>query len=88
MEIGSIVLNACITVFSFGMLIVSLIGYRKSRNSKLIFVSLAFLIFFIKGMIQSLGLFYQGLSFMDSNIYMKFFDLTILILLFIATLKR
>jgi len=88
LNVESIVLNACITVFSLGMLIVSLISYKKSRNSKLIFVSFAFLIFFIKGMIQSLGLFYIELASMNSNIYLKLFDLSILIFLFIATLKR
>ena len=47
-----------------------------------------FLIFFLKGLIQSLGLFYGELAAMNSNIYLKLFDMSILIFLFIATLKR
>ena len=86
MEIEGIVLNACITIFSLGMLIVSLLSFKKYKNVKLIFVSLAFLVFLIKGLIQSFGLFYGEI--ITSSTYFGLFDLVILILLFIATLKR
>jgi hypothetical protein len=88
MEIESIILTACITVFSLGMFLVSALSYRKFRNKKLIFVSVAFFVFFLKGVIQSIGLFSAALEFLNTDVNMKVFDLIILLFLFIATLKR
>jgi len=90
LEMGyeSIVINACMTVFSFGLLILALLSYRKSNNKKLLFVSLVFIIFLIKGILLSLGIFFGQFSDVLSGFYVGLFDLIILILLFIATLKR
>ena len=88
MEIELIIINACITIFSLGMLIVSLLSFNKYKNTKLLLVSIVFLIFFIKGLIFSFSLFYDNINNIISNIYIALFDLSILILLFMATLKR
>jgi hypothetical protein len=88
MDIQSIIISAFITIFSIGLLLVSLASYRKYRNMKLLFVSIVFLIFFIKGVLFSLGLFYEDLLTFVSIPYTGVFDLIILILLFLATLKR
>jgi hypothetical protein len=87
MGIESIVINASVTVLSLGLLIVSLISYKKHNSPKLIFISLVFLIFLIKGILFSLGLFYEQLTTINSNQYLGLFDLIILVALFIATLK-
>jgi len=88
MDIESIVIFAFITVFSLGLLIVSLLSYRKYKNTKLLFVSAVFLVFLIKGVLFSLGLFYSQIADILSSSYAGLFDLIILVLLFIATLKR
>jgi hypothetical protein len=88
MEIVSIVIDACITVFALGLLLISLLSYRKYKNVKLLFVSLIFFVFFVKGIILSLGLFNEQLSSLLSNPYTGLFDLVVLVLLFVATLKR
>ena len=88
MEIQSIFINACITVLSLGILILSIIGYKKTKNNKLIFVSTAFLIFFIKGLFLSIGLFNDQLAVINANSYFGLFDVLILTILFISTLKR
>ena len=88
MEIEGLIINAGITVFSLGLLLVSILSYRRYRNNKLLFVSFVFMIFFIKGVILSLGLFSQPLTEMISNPYFGLLDLIILVFLFIATLKR
>jgi len=88
MEIVSIVIDACITVFALGLLLVSLLSYRKYKNAKLLFVSLIFFVFFIKGIMLSLGLFNEQLSSLISSPYAGLFDLVVLVLLFVATLKR
>ena len=88
MEIEGIIISASVTIFSLGLLIVSLSSYRKFKNSKLIFISLAFLVFLIRGITMSFGLFYGEIASFTSSIYMGLFDLATLIFLFIATLKR
>jgi hypothetical protein len=87
-DITTIVIDACITIFSLGLLIISLFSYKKYKNTKLLFVSLIFLVFFVKGILLSLGLFYKQISDVILNPYAGLFDLVILVLLFMATLKR
>jgi hypothetical protein len=87
----NIIIPACITVFAFGLLIVSLFSYQKSKNTKLLFVSMVFLILFIRGILLSmvnLQLFSDDVAAILSNPYSGLFDLLILIFLFVATLKR
>jgi hypothetical protein len=88
MEIYQIIISAFITIFSVGLLAVSFASYRKYNNQKLLFVSLVFFIFLIKGILLSLQLFYPGLLPFSDLLITGFFDLCILVLLFIATLKR
>ena len=91
MEIEQIVLSACITIFSLGLLVVSLASYWKYKNLKLLFVSFVFFVFLVKGVLMSLHVFYPGFSLFDVAITGPFsglFDLVVLVLLFVATLKR
>ena len=88
MEIESIIIDACITIFALGLMIVSLLSYRKYKNTKLLFVTLVFFIFLVKGVLLSFSLFDMQLLGIPSNPYIGLFDLVILVLLFIATLKR
>ncbi len=88
MEMEHIILSATITIFSLGMFIVSLFSYRKSKNVKLMFVGSAFFVFFVKGVVQSVGIFSNVIRLVSDDISMKIFDVIILLLLFIATLKR
>jgi len=94
MDIGSvesIVLSAGITIFSLGLLFVSLLSYKRYKNPKLLFISLVFVVFLIKGVLLSLRLFFSELSVLDmflSGPLSGAFDFFILALLFFATLKR
>ena len=88
MEIESIIISAGITILALGMLLVSLLSYRRFKNSKLLFVSGAFLLFFIKGLLLSIELFTSELTWFTSSMYFHAIDVIILILLFTATLKR
>ena len=91
MEIQEIIISSSVTIFSLGLLLVSLLSYKKFKNQKLFFISLVFIILLIKGILFSLSLFYPEILFIDTvlfSIYSGLFDLTILILLFMATLKR
>jgi hypothetical protein len=88
MEIHGIIISPFLIVFSLGMLVTSIASYLRSKNIKLIFVSLVFLIFLIKGIVMAFALFFQELTVMTSISYFGILDLVVLILLFIATLKR
>jgi len=71
-----------------GLLVVSLSSYKKYKNPKLLFVSIVFLIFLIKGLLMSIGMFYTDISLLQTISRTGLFDLIVLILLFMATLKR
>jgi len=88
MDIPVIVLVSCSTVFSLGMFLVSLLSYRRYKNTKLLFVCLAFFVFFIKGLLQSVSLFSTELTILRPDFSAGLFDVVILLLLFFATLKR
>ena len=88
MEIVSIILSACITIFSLGLFVVSLLSYKSYKNSKLLFVSGVFFVFFLQGLLFSLGLFFPLFSSFLLTIPSGVFILIILIFLFLATLKR
>jgi hypothetical protein len=88
MEISSILCSATITILSLGLFVVSLLSYRAYKNSKLLFVSIVFLVFCVKGILFSIGLFYNAFAGFTLTIQSSIFDVFILILLFIATLKR
>lgn len=88
METVNIIIAASVTVFSLGLLIISLISYNRSKNLKLLFVSLVFLILLIRGFLLSFNLFTEDFGTFVTMPFAGFLDLLILIFLFIATLKR
>ena len=88
MEIQSIVISAAITIFALALLIISLLSYWKYKNKKLLLISLVFLFFLIRGALLSLSIFYPDLEAITSSMYIWIVDLVILILLYIASLKR
>ena len=91
MDIGlmeSIIIYAFITIFSIGLFCVSLLSFNKSKNKKLLFVSIVFFLFFIKGVILSLSLFLPEVNMNVTIPILSVFDLLVLALLFIATLKK
>ena len=91
MELVSVVISAGVTIFALGLLIVSLVSYKRFHKRRLLFISVVFIVFLVKGMFFTLSLFYQGIPAIDlvlTGTYSGVFDLVILILLFAATLKR
>ena len=88
MNLETIALSAILTMFTLGLCIVSILSYRSFKNSKLLFVSIAFFVFFMKNCVQSISLFYDDLSMFHPTFYTGLFDLVILIFLYGATLKR
>ena len=88
MEIQDIIINSFITMFSLGLLVISLATYKNYKNPKLLFITAVFVVFSIKAIIISLGLFHETVIPLIASSYFRLFDLIILLLLFIAVLKR
>ncbi len=86
--IESAIIYGFLTIFSLGLLIISILSYRKSKNKKILFVSIVFLLFLLKGMILSISIFLADLQEFLSIAFFAVFDLLILFLLFIAVLKK
>lgn len=85
--IESTILYGFLTVFSFALWVISIFSYQKSRNKKIIFVNIVFLIFLIKGVLLSLSIFIPELLGLLSIPLLAVFDLLMLCLLFIAVLR-
>jgi hypothetical protein len=88
MDIVSIFIIACITIFSLALLVISLLSYWKYKNIKLLFISMVFLVFFTRSVLLTLGLFYEQVAAVTSSVYIWMFDLLILVVLYIISLKR
>jgi hypothetical protein len=88
METFDIFIGAGITIFSLALLIISLLSYHKYKNSKLFFISLVLLILFVRGVLLSLSLFNEQISEITSSSSIWLFDLLILVILYITSLKR
>ena len=90
MEIGFgyIFISAGITILSLGIVLLSLMSYKDQRNSKLLFITFAFLVFLIKGIVMSLSLFFTELTLLTTSIYFIGLDVVILFMFFVSTLKR
>jgi len=91
MVIEQVILSACITIFSAGLLVVSILSYRRYKNTKLLIISGVFIVLFIKGLLMSYFVFDPGSSPVETLLvgsWSGVFDVVVLVLLFYATLKR
>ena len=86
--IESAIIYGFLTIFSFGLWIISILSYWKSKNKKILFVSIVFLLFLFKGVLLSLSVFLIDLQEFLSITFLAIFDLLVLFLLFVAVLKK
>ena len=89
MNLEIIFIYSMITILSLVLLLVTLFSYLKYKNSKLLFVSFVFLFLFIRGILLSIGLFYDYIGSFTNSGYIWLFDVIILVLLYAAySIKR
>jgi len=91
------VLIPFITILALALLIVAAMSYQRTGNPKILFISFAFALFFVKGLLLSVGLYldwlYDPMSD-PSSVYVLSLDLLlvldmmILLLLYFSILKR
>ncbi len=70
------------------ILIMTLISYRQAKSHKLLIISAAFILFFTRGLLLFLGNFIDGLSNFSTNIFWLAFDSAILLLIYLAIIRR
>jgi hypothetical protein len=88
MSVLELLILSIVIVISFGLLVLSLFAYKKNKNLKMLFISFVFLVFFVKVVLYNISLFVQEINIFDSMINIWVFDLVILVLLYIASMKR
>ena len=88
MMVEGIILYACITIVSLVLLVISLLSYWKYRKLRHLLISVMLLLFFLQGILLSLGLFFEEIACFTSSIYIWVFTLIILVLLYITILKK
>ncbi|MEM2869594.1 MAG: hypothetical protein QW379_04120 [Thermoplasmata archaeon] len=81
------VLIAWMTVFSLTLLVISILSYARTRNPRIALVSLAFFLFFAKGVALSIGLYWPSILSVTTDLPSLLFDVLILLILFVATLR-
>jgi len=70
------------------LFLVSLASYRKHRTMKLVFICCAFFVFFLQGIMMTLGIFFPRYAFFVSPVFLGLCTLVVLIFLFLAIVKR
>jgi len=89
------ILIPCIMILALSLLIIASASFRRTRNEKILIITIAFACFFIKGVILSVGLFIGMLSsdslppsFVIPFDFLLFLDFLILLLMYFAVFKR
>ena len=73
--------------FSLILFAISTISWKRIRSQRLLFVTLAFCLFFIKGLVLTVGIFYDNIGFeMSTEAIML--DFAIMILLYLGIAKK
>jgi hypothetical protein len=87
-QVEQLIIIPFLIVFSLGLLVTSLLSYRRTKNNKLVFISIVFIIFLLKGILMAVDLIYPTIIGLQYSFSFVLFDLGVLFFLFIATLKR
>ncbi len=82
------VLLAAVTVVAFALAAISLFAWRRARDTHLLLLAGAFVIFFVKGLFLSVALFAGWTDLAGLLVLSSVFDLIILVLFYGFTLRR
>lgn len=75
--------------FSLILFVVSAITYRRVKRTKLLLVSLAFALFFVKGLMLTLGLFINSIGdVFQSSVLVTMLDFGIMLFLYFSVVKK
>lgn len=86
--VEAVILYALLVIISLVLLILSVLSYWKYEKRRTLFISMILCFFFIRSVLLSLGLFYEPIATFTSSVYIWGFDLVILLLFYIMSLKK
>ena len=81
------VIKVLVLLLAFGIFVISFLAYKKSKSQKLLFVSIAFLLFALKWMVKVFDIFFSPGNFLSDSSE-NVFEFFILVLLFLAIFRR
>ncbi len=88
METLDIWLIAATMMFSLFLLVISLLAYMREREQILLAVSVVFLVFFVKGLVLTLGIFMDSVfDAINGWRFDRIIDLVILLILLLSSWK-
>ena len=84
----SVVIILIVSLISLILFIVGFLSYRKSRDIRLLSVTAAFGVFFVKNLFTAISLYYNIVPHGDLELYESCLDLVALVLLLIPVFKK
>jgi hypothetical protein len=89
MDTVEVFLRVALMGFSLLLLLTSAVSYARVRNSRLLFISLAFAFFFVKGLVLSLAIVVDSVAkTFSASVYVIALDFVILALIYLGIAKR
>lgn len=82
------VIVAAVMVLSFTLSVIALLAWRRTRDARVVFLGLAFGIFFVKALVLTAALFLAEIALPTLIVIWGTFDLAILALFYGFTLRR
>jgi hypothetical protein len=79
---------ALVTIFALAITVISAFSYRRSGNRKLLIVTMGFGLFFVKGVILSIGILQEKVDWEMLILYSSILDLFVIVLFFAAIILR
>ena len=81
-------LVAVITVLAAVLLLLCILAYKSESSWRLLFASVVFALFLVKGIVMSLSIFTSALKDVENDVvFHLFFDVIVLLFLFISVLS-
>ena len=84
----STIIIGCLVGLSLILLLVSIVSYRRTGNSRLLLVGIAFLVFIVKGVMLLAFLFLGSLSESVELLALVAMDLVVILFLYFAIAKK
>ena len=81
MNIAENLIAAIVTALSLILFVIAMNSYRRAKKVRILVIGAAFLLFFIKGLIMTVVLFYF-VTLKDQITYLSIIDVIILLMLF------
>lgn len=82
------VIVAALMVLAFTLMVIAVLAWRRTRDAHVVFLSVAFAVFFAKGLILTAALFLTQIALNTLVVVWGAFDLLILALFYGFTLRR